>query len=67
MSIKPPTVLIAVILVGSVNVACYHPTKSKAVKSCHIHTDNKGRKVAKHCHLYGNDLKHEHPYRYRNL
>ena len=67
MSIKTPIVLIAVVLLSSINVACYSPTKSKMVKNCHTHTDNKGHKVAKHCHLYSNGLKHEHPYRYRSL
>ena len=67
MSIKPQIILIAVILLSSVNVACHYSTKSKTVKNCHTHTDDKGHKVAKHCHSYSNSLKHEHPYRYRNL
>jgi len=64
---KTPIVLIAVILLSSINSACYSPTKHKYTKNCHIHTDQQGVKEAKHCHDYRNGLQHQHPYRYRSL
>jgi len=64
---KTPTVFIGVILLGSLNSACNYPHKHPHIKNCHVHTDNQGHKVAKHCHANNNKLKHEHPYRYRNL